>query len=205
MSEPVKKPNRKSPESYNPKKPEIVRMAKQAVQNEPEKERQTMGKLGGVRITQIPQFKAISSGLLTGDKIFGPGGFCDWFNAERSEKMVKNIAPYESPDFMWHEEGKSVWIWAAQEWVTEDDVVPYHLIDFEGGMYVVGVADENDADDRAAVNAEIMNWIKNSGAFELDDRPGHRGMGHRIGCDAIQEAIGMAQQEIFWPIKFKES
>lgn len=162
-----------------------------------------MGKLGGIRITKIPKFKAISSGLLTGDELFGKGGFCDWLDEEKSKKMVKNTAPYESPDFMWHEDGKSVWIWAAQDWVTETDVAPYELIEFEGGIYIVGVADENDKADRHAVNNEIRKWVEDSGVFEFDIRPGHRGMGHRIGCDAIEETIGMAQQEIFWPIKLR--
>ena len=48
-----------------------------------------------------------------------------------------------------------------------------------------------------------MSMIETSDAFESDDRPGYRCLFHRIGCGAIQEALGMAQQEIFLPIKLK--
>jgi hypothetical protein len=50
----------------------------------------------------------------------------------------------------------------------------------------------------------MLKWIENSGVLESDDRPGHRGMGHRVGCGEIQKALGMAQQEIFLPVKFKK-
>ena len=161
-----------------------------------------MSKLSGVRVIEIPKFRAVSSGLLTFDEIFGECGFDRWM--QQNDRLLKKGTIYECVDFMWHEGEKSVWIWAVEDWVTEADAVPYELIEFEGGIYVVATADENDGADLWEVAGIMSQWIQNSGVLESDDRPGHRGMGHRIGCGAIQEVLGMAQQEIFFPVKFKK-
>ena len=161
----------------------------------------TMSKLQGVRVIEISKFRAVSSGLATFDKIFAEGGFDKWMQANR--KIVKNMI-YDGPDFMWHEDGKSIWIWAIEDWVTPADTAPYDIIEFEGGMYVVATANEDDPADLNEVVSGMLQWIKNSGVFESDDRPGHRGMCHMVGCGAIQKALGFAQQEIFLPVKFKK-
>ncbi|MCL2463220.1 MAG: hypothetical protein FWF44_11185 [Defluviitaleaceae bacterium] len=163
-----------------------------------------MSKLSGVRVVEIPPFKAVTSGPDTFGHIFAKGGFGDWPGGHGS--LIKNIAPYESPDFMWHEQddvNKSVWIWAVYDWVTEADTAPYKLIDYEGGIFVAATADENDGGDINEVVGGMLEWIAAHDCFERDERPGHRGMGHRIGCGRIQQALGMAQQEIFLPVKLK--
>jgi hypothetical protein len=159
-----------------------------------------MSKLGNVRIIDIPKFKAVSSGIDTFDNIFNVNGFWNWIETHR--RLIKNLV-YASPDFMWHEEGKSIWIWAIEDWVTEADTAPYKSIEFEGGIYVVATADENDSTDLDEVVNSMKKWIENSGVFEMDDRPGHRGMGHCIGYGSVNDAIGMSQQEIFLPVKLK--
>lgn len=161
----------------------------------------SMGKLNGVRVIEIPKFRAVSSGLATFDEIFmDDNGFGKWI--ETNSKIVKNLI-YASPDFMWHEDDKSIWIWAIEDWVTEKDTAPYDIIDFEGGMYVVATGDENDREDLSGVVGSMVEWINNSDVFKMDDRPGHRGMGHMVGCGRIQDALGIAQQEVFLPVKFR--
>jgi hypothetical protein len=32
------------------------------------------------------------------------------------------------------------WIWAVEDWVTEEDVKPYELITFEGGLYAAAMS-----------------------------------------------------------------
>ena len=158
-----------------------------------------MRKLDGVRVFEIPKFKALSTGLGTHDNIFGK------FQADlkkfQSNKMIKNAPPYDAPDLAMFEEDKVNWFWAVEDWVTETDVAPYELTEFEGGIYVVGVADEHEPSDCGEVYNHILKWIENAANFELDDRPGHRVMCHRIGCDDVEKALGMAQQEIFVPVK----
>ena len=164
-----------------------------------------MSKLNGVRIIEIPPFRAVSSGQHTFGKLFGEGGFDQWIGEHK--RIIKMSVYGHAYDFMWHEEDnadKTVWIWAVNDDVTEADAAPYELIEYEGGMFVVATMDENDAKDRAAVTRLMVKWINKSGVFALDERPGHRGMGHMVGCGAIQQALGIAQQEVFLPVKFKE-
>ncbi|MCL2507861.1 MAG: hypothetical protein FWF05_01655 [Oscillospiraceae bacterium] len=160
-----------------------------------------MGKLKGSRVVEIPPFRAVSSGLLTFDELFGESGFGQWMTARRH--FWKDLI-YASPDFMWHEDDKSVWIWAVKDGVTEADCAPYEIIEYEGGLFVVATADENDSKDLNKVVKGMVRWIKKSGVFEQDERPGHRGMCHMVGCGAIQNTLGIAQQEIFLPVKFKK-
>lgn len=159
-------------------------------------------KLSGIRVVEMPPFRAVSSGPRDHDGLFGENGFDQWMQAH--SRFVKDLL-YASPDFMWPEdETNCVWIWAVKDWVAEEDVAPYELIEYGGGMFVVATMDENDAKDRAAVTRLMVKWIDKSGVFALDERPGHRGMGHMVGCGAIQEKLGIAQQEVFLPVKFKE-
>lgn len=157
-----------------------------------------MSKLQNMRVIEIPGFRAVSSGYDTFDSIFGENGFGKWL--DRHGDLIKDLL-YASPDFMWHEGDTSIWIWAVRDGVTAEDTVPYDIIDFEGGMYLVATADENDSDDLNETVGCMMQWIADSPVFESDDRPGHRGMCHMVGCGAIQEAFGVAQQEIFLPVK----
>ena len=162
-------------------------------------------KLNGVRIIEIPPFRAVSSGQHTFDELFGEGGFGQWMQAHMN--FVKMSVYGHAYDFMWHEDDnadKTVWIWAIKDDVTEADVAPYEIIEYEGGIFVVATADENDNKDLGAVTRTMAKWIEKSGVFERDERPGHRGMGHMVGCGAIQKALGFAQQEIFLPVKFKK-
>ncbi len=160
-------------------------------------------KLGGVRIFKIPKFKAMCSGFDTGENVFGKFGPFQRGLQELKPNVIKFSPPYDAPDLAMFEGDKVNWFWAVEDWVTEADVVPYHLTEFEGGIYAVGVADENEPADCGEVYNHIVKWINHNGSFELDDHPGHRVMCHRIGCDEIQKALGMAQQEIFVPIKIK--
>ena len=151
-----------------------------------------MSKLNGVRVIEIPRFKAISSELDTPDKIFGE------FKVD--ERLIKSVPPYDAPDLAWFEGEKACWIWVANDWVAEADAAPHALIDFAGGTYVVGVADELDPKDCGDVYGHIVQWIEVSESFELAERSV---LFHRIGCGNVEKALGMAQQEIFVPVKLR--
>jgi len=161
-----------------------------------------MSKLKGVRVIEIPPFRAVSSGERTAEYHFVEWAFERW--RKEHSHLVKDLI-YAPADFFWHEEGnmdKTVWIWAVKEGVTEADVAPYELIEYEGGIFVVATADDSDDKDVSKVVSGMIKWIEKSGMFERDERPGHRGMGHMVGCGAIQKALGFGQQEIFLPVKF---
>lgn len=160
-----------------------------------------MSRLNGARVIEMPPFRAVSSGYDTFDRIFAPDGFNKWIGDHGS--MIKQSIYGHAYDFMWHEDDKTVWIWAVEDGVNAADTAPYELLDFEGGMYVVATANEDDSDDLWEVTSTMAKWIADSGVFEDDSRPGHRGMGHMVGCGAIQKALGFGQQEIFFPVKFR--
>lgn len=159
-----------------------------------------MSKLQNMRVIEIPKFRAVSSGLKTFDEIFGEGGFSQWQEAHCH--LIKDLI-YASPDFMWHEGDKNVWIWAVNDNVTEADTAPYDIIEFEGGMYLVATGDENDGGDLNETVSCMMKWIETSDVFEYGDFP-KSGMCHMPnGGGSIDKALGIAQQEIFLPLKFR--
>lgn len=159
-----------------------------------------MSKLGNVRVIEIPKFKAVSSGLDTFDSIFGEGGFFSWVQAH--DMLFKKSIYGHAYDFMWHEGDKNIWIWAVEDWVTEIDAAPFELIEFEGGIYVVAVADEKDDIDCGEVYYGALKWIEEGGVFEPDDRPGHRCIFHHIGYN-LQDVMNVVQQEMFLPVRVR--
>lgn len=160
-----------------------------------------MGKLNGIRIFEIPKFKAMSSGFDTHENVFGKFGEFQRALQKLQPNIIKSSPPYDAPDLAMFEGDKVNWFWAVEDWVTKADIAPYELTEFEGGIYVVGVADEHELADCGEVYNHIIKWIESNEKFKLDDRPGHRVMCHRIGCNEIEKALGMAQQEIFVPVK----
>lgn len=152
-----------------------------------------------VRIIQINPFKAFSSGLDTIDNVMGT--FQQW--QEEHNHLVKKLI-YGSPDFLWFEEDmRAVWIWAVEDWVTESDVKPYELIEFEGGLYAAAMSIDGDDDINGRVYEGIIKWLESSG-FELDERPGHRTLCQMVNpTDDIKAALGYHQLDIYVPIKVR--
>ena len=160
-----------------------------------------MSKLNGLRIIEIPGFRAVSSGSQPFETIFGEGGFGEWMTAN---KHLLRDCFYANPDFMWHEQDSyATWIWAVRDDVTTEECKPYELIEFKGGMYAVATADEKDNKDLNEVVSGMVKWIADSGIFEMD-KPPRYGMGHMVGV-GLTDKLGWAQQEIFLPIKYKET
>jgi hypothetical protein len=134
----------------------------------------------------------------------GPdSGFHAWVKAH-SNLFKKHI--YEPQDFVWHENkdvNQSVWAIAINDDVTEADVAPYEIIEFLGGMFLVATADENDSDDLNETVSCMVEWISSSDVFEMGDYP-ISGMCNMPNPDgAIDNALGIAQQQIYLPIKFR--
>ncbi len=152
-----------------------------------------------VRIIQINPFRAFSSGADTIENVLGT--FQQW--QEEHNHLVKKMI-YGAPDFLWFEENmQAVWIWAVEEWVTQKDTAPYELIEFEGGLYAAAMSIDGDDDMGNRVYSGIIKWLEDSG-FELDERPGHRTMGHMVNpSDAIKNALGYDQMDIYVPIKIR--
>lgn len=163
-----------------------------------------MSKLKNMRAVEIPKFRAVSSGAQTLRELFdGEGGFQSWVKAHDS-LFKKHI--FEPLDFVWHENrdvDQSVWILAVQDDVTEADTAPYEIIEFPGGMFLVATGDESDNADLEETVSGMFAWINGSDVFEYGDFPvsGICNMPNPDG--AIDKALGIAQQQIFLPLKFR--
>lgn len=166
-----------------------------------------MSKLQNMRAIEIPKFRAVSSGLKTFDELFGEGGFFQWCMAH--QHLIKDLI-YSPSDFLWHEGdketyglGQNVWIWAIKDDVIQADTAPYEIIEFEGGMYLVATGDEKDKDDLNETVDCMFQWIENSDVFEYGDFPKSGMCNMPNGEGVIDKALGIAQQQIFLPLKFR--
>jgi hypothetical protein len=157
-----------------------------------------------VRVIRVNPFRAFTSGIVTTDVMFGTFG--PWQEAHKH--LLKNIL-YGAQHFMWIDEDKDgrhygEWIWAVEDWVSEDDVAPYKLIEFVGGLYAVAVSIDDDHESLIGVYNMIMKWINSSG-FEYEER--HECemlMNIPNPDDDIKNALGYHQLEIFIPIKIRD-
>ncbi|MDR1598327.1 MAG: hypothetical protein LBS11_00365 [Oscillospiraceae bacterium] len=165
-----------------------------------------MSKLKNMRAIEIPRFRAVSSGVRPLDELFSreAGSFDSWVNAHRG--LIRTHI-YEPQDFLWHGDGglntgKSTWIVAVNDGVTEADTAPYDIVEFPGGMFLVATGDEKDNDDLEETIGCMLAWIDSSDVFERGDLPGMCNMPNPGG--AIDAALGIAQQQIYWPLKFRQ-
>lgn len=164
-----------------------------------------MSKLQNMRCIEIPAFRAVSSGECTLDELFGENSpFTKWVDGH--EGLIRKHI-FEPSDFLWHEDGdidRSVWILAINDDVTEADTAPYPIIEFPGGIFLVATADESNEDDLNETVDAMMSWIKSSAVFEYDGFPAS-GMCNMPNPDGkIDKALGIAQQQIFLPLRFCE-
>jgi len=167
-----------------------------------------MSKLQNMRGIEINKFRAVSSGPKTLNELFGPGGFTDtWVNRNR-RLLLEHM--YEPTDLLWHEDkaitwdsGKSIYILALKDGVTEADVTPYEITEFPGGLFLVATADEKDNEDLNETVNCMMTWIKDSGVFEYGDFPvsGMCNMPNPGG--KFDNTFSVAQQQIYLPLKLK--
>ena len=162
-----------------------------------------MSILHNMRAIEIPKFRAVSSGPKTLGQIFGEGNsFLSWVNAH---KHLFKTHIYEPQDFLWHEDNdidKSVWALAINDDVTSADTAPYDIIEFPGGMYLVATGDEKDNSDLEETISCMMTWINESDIFEYGDFPKSGMCNMPNAGGAIDKALGIAQQQIYLPLRF---
>ena len=164
-----------------------------------------MTKLQNMRAIEIPRFRALSSGPQTLESLFGgDNSFSSW--TEQHKRLFRRHL-FEPQAFLWHEDrdlNRSVWILAVEDWVIEADAASYELMEFPGGMFLVATANENDSRDLEETVSGMMDWIRCSEVFTYGDFP-LSGMCNMPNPDrAIDRALGIAQQQIFLPLKFQE-
>jgi len=151
-----------------------------------------------VRIIELPACRMVTSGIKQGDNH-------ERFNMmwERLEKKRKDH--FFPRDFMWYDEekGDTVWWYAVEDWVTNQDTEEFEIINFEGGLYATVIAHDFELNEATKAYNGIKEWIEANNNIELDEHPGHCVMFHVTSPDTLKLGLGYRQVEYFVPIKLK--
>ena len=143
-------------------------------------------KIPDIMIVKIPKFRAVTSGLVTFDELFG--NFEAW---QEAHNHLYQPVIFNCPDFLYGKEDKAEWIWAIKDEVTESDTYPYNIIEYPGGLYAVAVTVDGDGESNAKVMKKIEKWLNNTNFIMDNDR---NVMGHMIyPLDEIKEGLGLNQ------------
>jgi len=154
-------------------------------------------KVPDVMIVRIPNFRAVTSGFKPWDEVFG--AFQQW-----QPENVHLFRPviFDCPDFLTGEGDKVEWFWGIKDEVTEDDVKPYKITEFCGGLYAVAVSVDGDGESHDRVRQKMEKWLESTSFIIDDDR---RMMGHMIYADDdIKQGLGYHQMNLYAPIKLRE-
>ena len=154
-------------------------------------------KVPDIMIVRIPTFRAVTSGLEPWDVVFG--AFHDW--QPEHNHLFKPVI-FDCPDFLTGIGDKVEWFWGVKDEVTEDDVKPYGITEFPGGLYAVAVSVDGDGESHNKVRAKTEKWLENTNFIIDNDR---RFAAHMIYVDdEIKEGLGYHQLNLYAPIKLKE-
>jgi len=156
-------------------------------------------KVPDIMIVRIPNFRAVTSGLVTFEELFG-GGFAAW---QESHRHLFKPVIFDCPDFLTGKDGKAEWFWGIENDVSETDVQPYEITEFQGGLYAVAVSVDGDGESHNKVRSKTEKWLESTNFVIDSDRVL---MGHMIYVDdEIKEGLGYHQMNLYAPIKLKET
>lgn len=154
-------------------------------------------KVPDIMIVRIPKFRAVTSGIMTFEELFG-GDFGPW--QEDHNHLFKPVI-FDAPDFLCGKDGNAEWIWAVKDEVTEADTCPYEIIEYPGGLYAVAVSVDGDGESNDKVRSKTDKWLESTN-FVIDSE--RELMGHMIYVDdEIKEGLGYHQMNLYTPIKLK--
>jgi DNA-binding transcriptional MerR regulator len=151
-------------------------------------------KIPDVMIIKIPKFRAVTSGLVSWDEVFGSFGV--W--RDTNEHLFKDVV-FDCADFLMGKDGKAEWVWGVKDDVTEADVNPYNLIEFTGGLYAVAVSVDGDGESHDKVRQKLNKWLETTNFIEDSSR---LSMGNMIyPHEDIMKGLGYHQMNLYLPIK----
>lgn len=153
-------------------------------------------KVPDIMIVRIPKFRAVTSGAMSFDDVFGK--FQIWQEAHND--FYKPII-FDAPDFLCGNNGSLEWIWRIKDEITEADVAPYEIIEHPGGLYAVAVSIDGDDESGNKVLQKIEKRLEKTN-FVIDDS--RATSVHMIYVDdEIRKGLGYHQQNFYTPIKLK--
>ena len=151
-----------------------------------------------VMIVKIPKFRAVTSGLTSWDEVMGP--FDKWMSAQGDicEPII-----FDGHDFLTGIGHQAEWMWRIKDGVTEDDVKPYVIREFDGGLYALAVSVDGDNGSHGKVRNKIIKWLETTNFMKDDSRTE---LGHMIYVDEeIKKGLGYHQLNLYFPIKLDET
>ena len=153
-------------------------------------------KIPDIIIVRIPKFRAITSGAMSYEDVFGK--FQIWQEAHND--FFQPII-FDAPDFLCENNGNLEWIWRIKDEITETDAAPYEIIEHPGGLYAVAVSIDGDDESGNKVLQKIEKWIEKTN-FVIDSS--RTTSVHMIYTDdEIRKGLGYDQMNFYAPIKLK--
>lgn len=155
-------------------------------------------KVPDIIIVRIPRFRAVTSGAMSYEDIFGK--FQLWQEAHND--FYQPII-FDAPDFLYENNGNPEWIWRIKDKITAADVAPYEIIEHPGGLYAVAVSIDGDDESGNNVLQKIEKWIEKTN-FMIDNS--RATSVHMIYTDdEIRKGLGYQQLNFYAPIKLKNN
>ncbi len=163
-------------------------------------------KIPDIMVVRIPEFRAVTVGDHSWRDMFKSDGYM--YQLWQYVHLYKNVI-FDCFDFLLTKNGKAEWICAVKEGVTNEEVSPFTLFDFQGGLYAMAVSIDEDNESLYKVEDKVRRWIENTN-FELDkDRYVMFNMpylyedGRDIVNRDIEKGLGYKQMQRYFPIKLK--
>lgn len=155
-------------------------------------------KVPDIMIVRIPKFRAVTSGAMPYDDIFGR--FQLWQEAHND--FYKPII-FDAPDFLFENNGNLEWIWRIKDEITEADTAPYQIIEHPGGLYASAVSIDGDDESGNKVLQKIQKWIERTNFIIDDSRATSVNMIYTD--EEIRKGLGYHQLNFYAPIKLKDA
>lgn len=146
-----------------------------------------------VKIVTLPECRMVTSEIDGDQKKFNKM----WMELDKKRKDK-----FFPRDFMYFDEKaqKTVWLYACEDWVTENDTKGFKIIDFEGGIYATVIAPQKPYEEALKAYNVVQDWANSTKAFVLDEKK-RTNLWHVVGTPVTDKALGYRQIEIFVPIK----
>lgn len=164
-------------------------------------------KIPDIMVVRIPDFRAVTCGEQPWGELFKEGGYMFqlWQNSHLYEPVI-----FDCFDFLISKEDKAQWICAVKEGVTDQDVFPFQLCDFKGGIYAMAVSIDEDNESINKVEEKVLRWIENTN-FEIDknrnvmfNMPYLYEDGRDPVYKEIEKGLGYKQMQRYFPLKLKD-
>ncbi|QUI24006.1 MerR family transcriptional regulator [Vallitalea pronyensis] len=164
-------------------------------------------KIPDIMVVSIPQFKAVTCGDQPFEDMFKEGGYM--YQLWQYYHLYKPVI-FDCVDFLITKNDKAEWICAVKDGVTNDDVSPFKLYDFPGGLYAMAVSIDEDNESIHKVEHKVGQWIENTN-FEFDknrnimfNMPYIYEDGRDAAYQDIEKGLGYKQMQRYFPIKLKD-